>query len=218
MLTSLMSENSGEGPCDSDNEECETSGSDSGAKTTTTLISSNLHHSIYPTSSTYISDIFTKSTTLQQLQGNPVLQTASRAQEYESIKHKPEFTSSVSWSRSYPAFISPWLSSPPQVPGTMAPSLDVLSKETSFVGIGSPDFNSLPMNIALIVSISVAVSVLLCMLAYILYKCHSTTAHRDEAKVYAENQNDKTTTPNGKPQTINVPVKAKKKDVKEWYV
>lgn len=218
MLTSLMSDNSGENPCDSDNEECETSG-DSGAKTTTTLVSSNLHQrSIQSTSSIYISEIFTKSTTLQQLQGNDVLQTASQAQEYEPIKHKPDFTSSVSWSRSYPAFVSPRLSSPPQVPATMAPSSDVLSKETSFVGIGSPDFNSLPMNIALIVSISVAVSVLLCMLAYILYKCHGATAHRDEAKVYAENPTNKTTTPNGKPQTINVPVKAKKKDVKEWYV
>lgn len=216
MLTSLMSDTSGENPCDSDNDECEMSG-DSGAKTTTTLVSSNLR-SVQPTSSIYISEIFTKSTTLQQLQGSPVLQTASHAQEYNPVKHKPEFTSSVSWSRPYPAFITPRLSSRPQVPGTMAPSLDVLSKETTFVGIGSPDFSSLPMNIALIVSISVAVSVLLCMLAYILYKCHSATSHRDEAKVYAENPTNKTTTPNGKPQTINVPVKAKKKDVKEWYV
>lgn len=88
-----------------------------------------------------------------------------------------------------------------------------------FVSIGGQTFNSLPMNIALIVSISIAVSILFCMLAYILYKCHMTNAHRDEAKVYAENSNSVPPTQNGKVQPANdVLPKGRKKDIKEWYV
>lgn len=112
---------------------------------------------------------------------------------------------------------------------TLSPAADAGTKvvdaagvddaDGEFVSIGGQTFDSLPMNIALIVSISIAVSILFCMLAYILYKCHMTNARRDEAKVYTENSNSAPPTQNGKVQPANdVQPKARKKDIKEWYV
>lgn len=217
-----MDDISGEYPCGDD---CEMSGHNS-METSTTVLSGDPLQPLQSTSATLISDKSSKYSlkTLTSDQGYEVhvqLQTRRDGLEERSstflhkvslspryLVHSPSATA-----RSFA------LSSATDTNTKVMDDVDIDDADGEFVSIGGQTFSSLPMNIALIVSISIAVSILFCMLAYILYKCHMTNARRDEAKVYTENSNSTPPTQNGKVQAANnVQPKAKKKDIKEWYV
>jgi len=98
-----------------------------------------------------------------------------------------------------------------------------------------PDFvNPVPMNIGLIVVVAVAIAVLLCMLAYVVYKC-VVAGQRPGVVGGAVDCVEKTaldvghdlSTPqppqqlhvvNGRPPPLLINGSQDKKDVKEWYV
>jgi len=102
-----------------------------------------------------------------------------------------------------------------------------------------PDLmNPIPMNIGLIIGVAVAIAVLLCMLAYVVYKCAMAGQRPGMAGVGADCA-EKTAlgvgqdlspphrhhapqfSINGRPPpllTNNSPSPQTKKDVKEWYV
>ena len=84
-------------------------------------------------------------------------------------------------------------------------------------------FKSFTMNVSLIVSILIAISILFCMLAYIIYKCFGSKNNAVSQRSHCAQNNVEKSVPvqNGRVlQNHNTVTtsNATKKDVKEWYV
>jgi len=124
------------------------------------------------------------------------------------------------------------------IPSTSrSPSLASTAAAIDAAGADMQSISPVPMNIGLIVGVAVAIAVLLCMLAYVVYKCVVAGQGPGVAAVggaYAEktalgvdrahhhhhhhHQAPPQFAVNGRPPPLLVSNDASKKDVKEWFV
>ena len=205
---------------DSDDEDCATT-----SQTVTSGTSSvSVDHRTTSDDATWLHSQTSRSSTSSVTTSTTASTTTTSATTITTTPHPPSLPASQVVYRVIPST-------------SRSPSLASTAAAIDAAGADMQSISPVPMNIGLIVGVAVAIAVLLCMLAYVVYKCVVAGQGPGVAAVggaYAEktalgvdrahhhhhhhHQAPPQFAVNGRPPPLLVSNDASKKDVKEWFV